>query len=204
MINTKFKDRVTSVLEDMKRSKSWLAENLNMSRQALNYLLNQTNGEKYISDISEILNVSPIWLKSGTGDVNLILNSTNTIPLIKLNNVIDWINGCYNDLYETIPAENHETDDTFAITLDNSSMENEFAEKSILIFRISKSPSNGDFVLAALNNITPNSSLVFRKYVKDGSGVYLKALDPTYRAISDQDKYTILGTLIEQRRRFYD
>lgn len=202
---TTFKNRVSLILDELNRSKSWLADNLGISRQALNYLLIHTNGEKYTSQIAEILNVNPDWLRLGEGNSTLETNVANTIPLLTLSNVLPWLNQSPNSFYETIPAECHETTDTFAIILDNSSMEVEFAKNSILIFRSSKEPLNGDYILAQLhnnNNIEP--SLVFRKYVMDGSGVYLKALDPTFRTITEKDDFNIIGTLIEQRRRFYD
>ena len=201
-----FKDRVNAILDGMNRSKAWLAEGIGISRQALNYLLANTNGGKYISQIAEILNVNPEWLSSGQGDLALTTISSNTIPLIKLKNVSSWLNGALDELYETIPAECHETNDTFAIILDNSSMEEEFAKDSVLIFRPSTKPSNGDYVLARLNidNHHQEPNFIFRKYVTDGSGVYLKALDSTFRTITAQDNFDIIALLIEQRRRFYD
>lgn len=199
-----FKSRVTTILENMNRSKSWLADCMGISRQALNYLLANTNGGKYTSHIAEILNINPDWLSSGEGDVTLTSGSSNTIPLLKLESVSAWLNGTLQDLYEVIPAECHETSDTFAITLDNSSMETEFAKDSVLVFRPSANPSNGDYVLVRLNIDNQEPNFIFRKYVKDGSGVYLKALDPTFRTITTQDNFDIIALLIEQRRRFHD
>lgn len=199
-----FKNRVTTILESMNRSKSWLADGMGISRQALNYLLANTNGGKYTSHIAEILNINPDWLSSGEGDLTLTTGSSNTIPLLKLENVSAWLNGTLQDLYETIPAECHETSDTFAIILDNSSMETEFAKDSVLVFRPSTNPSNGDYVLARLNINNQEPNFIFRKYVTDGSGVYLKALDPTFRTITAQDSFDIIALLIEQRRRFHD
>lgn len=196
-----FKTRVTTILNEMHRTKSWLADSLGISRQALNYLLSHTNGEKYTSKIAEILNINPDWLSTGDGEITIDTNSP-TIPLLKLNNVIHWIKGDLDELFETIPAECHETKDTYAIILDNSSMEEEFAKNSILIFRAYQQPSNGDFVLAKLANKI--SSFVFRKYVEDGSGTYLKAIDSTFRTITEKDEFKIIGVLIEQRRRFHD
>lgn len=204
MSDNTFKNRVTTVLENMNRSKAWLADSIGISRQALNYLLANTNGGKYTSHIAEILNVNPDWLSSGEGDSTLTAGSSNVIPLIKLENVPTWLKGELSETYETLPAECYETNDTFAITLDNSSMETEFAKNSILIFRPSTTPSNGDFVLAQLNIENQKPGFIFRKYVTDGSGVYLKALDPTFRTITTHDSFEIIALLIEQRRRFHD
>ena len=199
-----FNNRVTTILDSMNRTKSWLAENIGISRQALNYLLTHTNGGKYTSRIAEILNINPDWLSSGQGDKTLATGPYNTIPLIKLENISSWLDGVLIDLYETIPAECHETRDTFAITLDNSSMEPEFAKNSILIFRPSNKPSNNDYVLARLTTPNEKQNFIFRKYVADGSGVYLKALDPTFRTITKYDNFDIIALLIEQRRRIHD
>ena len=199
-----FKSRVSKILDDINRSKSWLADNMGISRQALNYLLAHTTGEKYTSQIAEILNVNPDWLISGVGDSMLETNFANVIPLLIPSDVIPWLKKLGDNFYETIPAACNETTDTFAIILDNSSMEAEFARNSILIFRASKKPLNGDYILIQLKNSHQEPSFVFRKYVMDGSGVYLKALDPTFRTITEKDNFNIIGTLIEQRRRFYD
>jgi SOS-response transcriptional repressor LexA len=203
MPTSTFKDRVTSVLNDLNRSKAWLAEEIGISRQALNYLLTNTNGGKYISHIAEALNINPEWLASGEGELNLATNHTNTIPLLKVESISPWLSGNFNDLYETIPVEYTETSRTFAVILDNSSMEIEFAKNSILIFKQSIKPLNGDFVLAQLTINNEDPIFIFRKYMTDGTGVYLKALDPTFRTITEDDQFEIIGSLIEQRRKFH-
>jgi len=199
-----FKDRVTSVLNDLNRSKAWLADEIGISRQALNYLLSNTNGGKYASHIADALNINPDWLVSGEGELNLITNQTKTIPLLKTKSISPWLDGHFNELYEAIPVEYTETNEIFAIILDNSSMETEFAKNSTLIFKQYKKPSNGDFVLARLNTDSKEPIFIFRKYMTDGTGVYLKALDATFRTITEDDHFDIIGLLIEQRRKFND
>tara|TARA_R110002126_G_scaffold222360_3_gene367541 strand:+ start:1102 stop:1737 length:636 start_codon:yes stop_codon:yes gene_type:complete len=204
MPTSTFKDRVTSVLNDLNRSKAWLAEKIGISRQALNYLLANTNGGKYISHIADALNINPEWLVSGEGDLNLTTNHMNTIPLLKLENISRWLNGTFTELYETILVEDTDTSGTFAIILDNSSMEKEFAKNSILIFKQSLKPSNGDYILAQLNTDNQEPIFIFRQYMTDGTGVYLKALDTTFRTITECDDFNIIGLLTEQRRLFHE
>ena len=200
--NLTFSDRVSVSLKNIDRSKSWLAEGVGISRQALNYLLSKSSGGKYTSKIAEVLNVNPEWLETGEGEVTLTENHSNLIPLLNPYKVIPWLNGRFNESYDTISVDFKDNYDAFSIILDNTNMESEFVKDSILIFKASLQPINGDYVMALLNRENKNPVIIFRKYITDGTGIYLKVLDTTFRTISETEDFEIIGVLIEQRRMY--
>src|SRR5438045_1937332 len=63
--------RVLDILQQQQRSKAWLAEKIGISKQAMNYLLNHSMVPKYIPEISEVLQINPVWLESGHGDMKV-------------------------------------------------------------------------------------------------------------------------------------
>lgn len=198
-----FKDRVVTVLGNLHRSKSWLAERIGVSRQAFNYLLNYTSdGGKYTSMIAHALDINPEWLRTGEGEIRISTSKAHVIPLVDFKNMPLWLDHDNTDFYEPIATEYPETSKLFATILDNSSMEEAFPKGSILIFDRNAMPANGDYVLARLSKNHGEPSFVFRKFVHDGSGVYLKALDTTFRTIGSDEPFEIIATLVEQRRRF--
>lgn len=66
-----FHDRIELLLSQRGTSKVWLANELNLSRQALNYILNSKASEKYITEIAKLFDVYPEWLKTGRGKMKL-------------------------------------------------------------------------------------------------------------------------------------
>ena len=64
-ITSTFNQRVNFLIESRGVSKQWLAKNLGVSKQALNYLINHATKPKYINELAELLQANPIWIASG-------------------------------------------------------------------------------------------------------------------------------------------
>ena len=104
--------------------------------------------------------------------------------------------------YDTIPFVGNISNQGYATTLEDSSMEPLFCRGSLLIFDSEKPFKDRSYVLVLLHE---TNTLVFRQLLIDLDRKYLKPLNPDLnifkmRAIGEQDK--IIATLIEARQLF--
>ncbi len=192
-----FGERILMLLRQQKRSKSWLAEQIGISKQALNYLLNHSAKPKFLNEMAAVLEVSPEWLKTGKGSfVSLATDSpVRKIPLFAMNAVgkKDEISGV-----ESVIADSAYPCSCFSVKLENTSMEPTFNQGSILIFDPNKKPCSGDFIIFSVD---ATSQIFFRQYFSDGDDIYLKSADAMYKNFKNE-KITIYGVLIESRSQF--
>lgn len=101
-------------------------------------------------------------------------------------------------------------DECFALLIEGRSMEPEFREGDIIIIDPTVSPAPGDFVVAArMDPVADGYETTFKKYRPRGYDATgrvifelapLNADFPTYR--SDVDRLTIVGVLVEHRRKY--
>ena len=198
---TTFGERIEIALSRKGRSKSWLSEQIGLSKQALHYVITQASRPKYVSEIAIALNIDSMWLATGEGEIEFYdsLGVGKKIPLLNSSTIDFRLNNTVaHNIKNFITVDSLEPDDTFAFLLENKSMEPLFSMGTILLFRENKSPSDGNFVLCILER---NKEIVFRQYYKDGSGTYLNPINPVYKTTLDEP-YKILGTLIESRNRY--
>lgn len=96
----------------------------------------------------------------------------STIPLIDWKQAKNWERD-NNDLtkFNEIILEKKTDKNTFALQLNDASMEPLFQEESILIFDPSKTPKERDFVLVYFSQ---SDSIVFNRLFIDGKNFYLK------------------------------
>lgn len=89
----------------------------------------------------------------------------------------------------------------FALTMNNSSMEPIFLNKSTLIFDPDKQPTDRSFILASIGT---EEVPVFRQLLIDIDHQYLKPINPelssTLRTLTKEDR--IIATLVESRRSY--
>jgi len=194
-----FSERIKSQLARIKRSKAWLASEIDISRQAMNWLLNHAKKPKYLNQIALALEVDPEWLKSGEGKIGHVGEKTLAYKIAILSHE-DILDGKYLKAYQIktdyyLTADGKLTGECFAFILDNKSMEPNFLDGAYLIFKPAHEAERGDFVLA---KIKATNKLVYRQYLVDGSGVYLRPLDNTYKS-QHIDEVEIVGILVEYR-----
>lgn len=192
-----FSHRVLNALKQQGRSKTWLAEQIGISKQAMNYLLKHSTKPKYVVEISSLLNI-PVeaLLDEVPNNLNLVLNSVGhaQVPVLEFDEISQFIHHPKNfeskKYIQSYPGEAHTR---FAVTLNSSSMEPLFPEGTLLVFDQSLSPKNGDYVIAR-----KEGQYFVRKYLHDGNDIYLKAIDPMFKTISDKN-IEITGVLVESR-----
>jgi SOS-response transcriptional repressor LexA len=100
-------------------------------------------------------------------------------------------------------------DGTFAMRVEGRSMEPVFQSGDIIVLDPTLRPQPGDFVVAARENVADGADVTFKKYrvrgiAPDGSEVFeLVPLNQDFPTIrSDAVKCTVLGVLVEHRRRY--
>ena len=74
-----FGERINCVLRAKRRSKTWLAEQLDISKQRVNYLLRYATKPKHVDRIAHYLHINPEWLISGCGPMDNTTASTDTV-----------------------------------------------------------------------------------------------------------------------------
>lgn len=197
--NEEFSTRVETLLRARGCSKAWLAKELGISKQSLNYLLKSKKGIKFISELALIFNVNPNWLKTGEGKAHTIpQTSIQTIPLYELSDILSGKKIFEITCSERILFKNENRHKYFAILFKNyPSMSAKFNENSILIFDQDLIPQNGSYILAD----AIEEGAVFRQYYKEKETIILKPSDEIYDSIKCAS-CNILGTLIEIRIKF--
>jgi len=190
-----FADRVNLILEQQKRSKAWLATEIGISKQALNYLLSYSTKKKMVVEIAEALQVNPDWLKTGEGGITLNFNQRDDINNIPLLTIPEF--SANKVAQKTLIISNDYPKDCFAVTLNSNSMEPLFSEGTALIFDPNKKPQNGNFVLFSLKG----NEVLFRQFFKEGKDVYFRAHNQMFKNIKTA-AYKIQGTLLESRAIF--
>lgn len=194
-----FASRVEFLLDSRGCSKAWLANELGISKQALNHILRHGKKPKFVSEIALIFTVSPHWLETGEGNAQQQPNQLlSTIPLYNLTEVIEK-QGINNILpIEKVFLKTENEHKHFAILFQNyPSMSSRFEENSILIFDENLSPQNGAYILAK----STTHSIVLRQFFIDGKKIILKPSNSDFETIQCEN-LDLLGTLIETRIKF--
>lgn len=196
-----FGERIHYLIEKRGISKNWLADQLGISKQALNYLINHSSKPKYIDQLAQILNARPEWLEQGIGSPFFaqierdffsaakikVYNSDMTLLMLQ--------KGDSTEENEFIDFQCDNANGFIAYRISNDSLFPPFIENTILIFDANKKPSNGDYVLFALDE---DKTLMVRKYDKDGDDIYYRANNPNYKSLTNINA-VIAGVLIEAR-----
>ena len=76
-----YADRVNLLIIQRGSTKKWLADQLGITKQALNMLLKRNKKPKFVNETAEIFNVSPHWLLTGEGSVTLAQTNLSLIHI---------------------------------------------------------------------------------------------------------------------------
>lgn len=194
-----FADRVEMLLSSRGCTKTWLADELGVSRQALNHTLKHGQKPKFVSEIALIFNVNPKWLETGEGKAHT--QSEQLLASIPVYNFSEIQSA--NSLKNLTPLEKiflkiENEHEYFAIQFCNyPSMSSNFSENSILIFDKNLQPHPASFVLAHING----EGIFFRQFYTENKKIILKPTDSVFKTITC-DQCDIFGVLIETRIKF--
>lgn len=187
-----FQDRIILILEKTGRSKVWLANQISISKQAMNYLLAHAASPKYVSEIAFALGVTEEWLRTGEGPMTLMEQEQGGIRRLP---VLDMQSLAGEKNPREVVFDAPDNDNYFAVNLDNPSMEPLFGVGHVLLFREAEQASSGDYILFTLKN---SKEKLFRQYFKDGKDDYFKASNPEFSTLKNEI-VDILGVLVESR-----
>lgn len=148
--NMTFSDRIEYLLKMRGCSKAWLAEQLGVSRQALNHILKHNKKPKFVSEIALVFNVNPRWVESGSNNV-LISKQCDILPSINVYSIkdIDKLNNLdHLTPVDKIVIEQNISEEKIAIKIeDNYEITKTFSNNTILIFELRKNAKPLDFIL---------------------------------------------------------
>lgn len=133
------------------------------------------------------------------------LNSMPTVPLLTWEQITPWLTPhssftTQEMLQVDVPLE----EGSFAVTVNDASMEPQFPRGTILVIDPNKPPKDRNFVIATLGDC---QKVIFRQLLTDGIHRYLRPLSPEFtqfgmKTMSDEDK--ILGVVLQARKNYLD
>jgi len=194
-----FSYRIETLLNSRGCSKAWLAKELGISKQALNYILKRGKKPKFVSELALIFNVKPRWLETGQGKAYIASNTLlESVPLYKLTEILSCNTISGATCLEKILLKKQDEHQYFAILFDDyPSMSTKFDKNATLIFDQHLKPKNGDYVLVS----TQEEDIVFRRFYEERQVIVLKPADSDYDSVRCKSCH-VLGTLIETRVKF--
>ncbi len=189
--------RLSKIIDSRGLSKAWVAEKLNISKQALNYILKHSAKPKYIDELAVLLELNPVWLKTGIGlpQQKPNIQQVSTIPIIPKDMLSHpcSINYTY-DVIEFISNTN--INNFFAYRLDDESNFPPFMQNSILIFDSTKHPNHGEYVLIVIKE-----DIYVRQYIIEENNIYYRSTNTTHKIFVNSE-VKIMGVLYEARFKF--
>ncbi|OTP93228.1 S24 family peptidase [Gilliamella apicola] len=162
-----------------------------------------TPSAKNLYDLSIALECDFVWLLNGGKKSNIAPASLKSfkVPLINCSQVVllnqpEKLDDLPN--IEYLMTSLNVSKGSFAIRIDEDSMEPEFKQGDIVIIDPEIKPTPGEFVVAVKNK---NEAAIFKKYRELGDNQFeLTPLNPDYRTDSTVDKQIkIVGTMVEHR-----
>lgn len=200
-----YSDRVEILLQQRGATKTWLARELGISRQALNQILRHNKKPKFVSEIALAFNVNPKWLGTGKGKAQITATTypSNKPFFIKVYALSDLQK--VKDLKQIKPVDRiivyseEESLSYLGVQLHNyPSMVTKFPDQCVLLFEMNTKPGNGDFVL-----VKKGKDFLFRQYFSEGKLVVLKPLNENFESITTKvNNCVIQGVLKETRIKF--
>jgi SOS-response transcriptional repressor LexA len=194
---TEFGERILLLLKQQGRSQDWLAKKIGLSKQALYYQIYNGSKPRYVNDIALALDVNPEWLETGQGGMVKLVDDNLGVRHVPLFSMLATAKPEADPL-DFIPVLSSYPNSSFAVRLENPSMEPKFAMGSILIFDAKQKPRSGDYIIFVLSD---TDEVFFRQYFLDGKDIYLNSVDTTYKSFRNP-KMKIIGVLLESRNEF--
>lgn len=149
-----FGERVNFLIKKRGVTKRWLAENLGITKQALNYLINHASKPKYLDPLSELLKANPAWIEFGKGEPfipSLPRKEKEYFSKLRIHNFETLTAAIRHEEpernYDFIEYTQDNTKDFIAYQIEDDSLFPPFMEKTILIFDRGRSPKEDDYAL---------------------------------------------------------
>lgn len=155
---------------------------------------------KYFSiSVNQLLGLEPIpWLFNK----EYLSTQVRRVPLISWGNVTSWLDKDHTDTQEnTIISDGVVGKKTFALTVNDSSMEPVFSIGTKIIIDPEKTPKDRNFVIVKINDV---NEVLLRQLIVDGADYFVKPLSKELmhsklRKLSEPGN-RLCGVLVQTRR----
>lgn len=195
--------RLKQARHKKKLTQADLAAAIGVKQQAIQRIeAGKVKTSSYIVQMAKVLGVPAEWLAMGsTACETPIVNAPATnqlLPVItwsELNNLTEAL----TESSETVPAIAKVGPKSFATYVPDESMHSSdgaklgFHRNDLLLVDGSRNPNDGDFVIAKRQG-----QILFRQYVNDGTGAYLRALSSQYESLSCNETTKIYGVVVNR------
>lgn len=196
---------IKSLMREKDISVTELARQTQVSQPVLHRLATGTTYNPQIETLLPIARFFAISLDQLVGNAPLT-STTNTqtinqhwanVPLLALNQIVNWLEYPSSiTLTEFISTDSPVSKNSYAIQLNDSTMQPRFIEGTLLIINPEYHPENQDFVVAQPYN---QKIATFKQFLIDGENHYLKPLNPDFPIIKITPNDRILGTMVQAR-----
>lgn len=208
---TDFGRRLKQARKHAKLNQQELCALVGISQPNLSKLEQNGFSSSFTAQIAHACGVDPVWLATGDGEMlatkgipqnvhndSLRLAVTGRVPL--LNRVSA---GMFREIMEsgeepeliatTAPTKTY----TFALKVDGDSMEPEFQHGDLVIVEPEMDPIHQDFVVV----VNGDNEATLKQFIKDGSDLLLKPLNPRYQIKPLRDA-RIIGVVIAKQKQY--
>ena len=202
-----FQERLATAMSLRKMTQRALAQAAGMRQQSIWYLLNPTKSaspqSKFLNKIAYALNVDPVWLETGAGEMQgpKMVTSAGTrigrrIPLFDAKDLIQIKEAKSSDEITT----EHMDDGAFAVRAWDRGMEPDVMVGDILVVAPALRPNPADLLVA---NCDGNVVLRKLRILTAGKAPHFQLLStnpdhPSYD--SAESKCSMIGVVVETRR----
>jgi len=210
-------DRIQLARKNAGLTQKGLADKVGISQTAVHKLeCGRSRSSRRTVTIALTCGVDPIWLDTGRGDMLLPGSGSGgfsieedgqpyrpfpliaRVPLVSWD-MIDSICGADNfDQIESeanswIPVAPRTSEQCYALTVPDDSMDPEFSEGEVLIIDPTQDGAHNQFLIARLEG---DSSPTFKQLIILGNRRYLKPLNPRYPLIDVEGDLEVCGVVV--------
>ncbi len=160
---------------------SELARLTNVPQPTLHHILSGSTKnprKKALESLAKFFSITPEQLIGETPLPNIIPDAVKdslnirTIPIIEWETIKQWPLSYTKELqFKELILDKNIAKNSFAVVMQNASMEPMFPKDAILVFDVGKSPKDRDFVLI---HLAKNDSVVFNRLFIDAKEKYIK------------------------------
>jgi len=193
---------IKSLMREKDISVTELARQTQISQPVLHRLATGTTYNPQIETLLPIAGFFGISIDQLIGNAPLSNTPTpahdwDRIPLLTLNQITSWLAQDPSlNLTKFVSTDIHVSKNSYAVQLNDSTMQPRFAPGTLLIIDPEYSPENQDFVVAQIHH---QKTATFKQFLIDGETRYLKPLNPDFPIIKMGADDCILGTMVQAR-----
>lgn len=143
---------------------------------------------------SQLLNINVEWLLTGIGPKNR--THVRNVPIIDWNEIALFPKEINLDNKKRISSDVDLSPDSFALLVDNDSMEPRYPEGTIIIVDCQQKPMNKDFALILFRD---KNLAIFKQIVQVDGELYAKALNPDYKPFQLNKNSHIVGKVVQAK-----